>query len=92
MTTPFVPAGKTIKYGYVPHQRVVFEQYGGTYLPAIEKHLHVVVNLGAGAQPLDCPFGYWRDDLFVICDGRHRYMALLIAGFHTILVRWQEDE
>jgi hypothetical protein len=86
-----VPAGHVLRYGYAEHGSIAFEQYGGIYWPAVEQWLGHYVDGGGGAQPAHAPMGYWRsDERFVILDGRHRYVAAVIAGFQHILVCWLE--
>jgi hypothetical protein len=87
-----VPPGKVLRYGYVEHGRIGFNQYGGIYLPAVQRHLDALVNIGGGAQPSECPYGRWDGERFVILDGRHRYTAAVIAGFRHLLVRWLEED
>lgn len=36
--------------------------------------------------------GHWEDDRFVVCDGRHEYVASLMLGRARIYVAWLEKE
>lgn len=88
-----VPAGHVMRYAYVPHWMVEFDQYGGQQWDAVLEHARAIADLGNGDQPADCPVGRWNDDgRFVIQDGRHRFLALLGLGFKIVLVRWIERE
>lgn len=87
-----VPAGMILKTGYVNFANVTFEQFGGNYLPAVEKYVQRYADSGGGAQDSDCPFGYWRGETFVIQNGRHRLIALLICGYADFLVSWIAPE
>jgi hypothetical protein len=35
-------------------------------------------------------YGHWENDRFVICDGRHEYLARLALGQEKIFVAWLE--
>lgn len=84
-----VPQGMIVRYGYVSFGRLDFEQHGGLYLPAVQEKVNQIVNMGNGDQPMEAPFGYWREDgTFAVQDGRHRVIGSVIAGFGTQLVRW----
>jgi hypothetical protein len=85
-----VPAGHVLVYGYVDDANIAFEHYGGTYLPAVQKYIDIIANLGNGAQLADAPFGRWVGERFVIQDGRHRRIAYLVLGYREVLVRWLE--
>jgi hypothetical protein len=89
-----VPAGHVLRYDYIDLRKthVCFEEYGGQYLPAIEKYVQVLSDLGQGAQLADAPFGEWEwgRSRFTVKDGRHRMIALQIAGFAIVLVCWLE--
>jgi len=85
----FVPKGHVLQYGYAKHGKIRFQQYGGQQWEAVRKHAAFLSDYGDnGSQPADCPFGYWDGDIFVIQDGRHRYLALVGCGFRDLLVRW----
>lgn len=38
------------------------------------------------------PYGHWDGDRFVICDGRHEFLALLALGRTRVFVAWLESE
>ena len=87
-----VPPGHVLRYGYARHGFIAFEQYGGQQWGAVLRHAQAIADLGGGAQPADCPFGYWKGTTFIIQDGRHRYLALVGLGFRDLLVRWLEPD
>lgn len=35
--------------------------------------------------------GHWDGERFVVCDGRHEYLALLALGRDKLLVAWLAD-
>jgi hypothetical protein len=58
---------------------------------AIERAGRLFVNAG------DCQMwppivGHWDGERFVICDGRHEYLALQALGRATIFVAWLESK
>lgn len=56
------------------------------------KQAYELVKQNAPSQMFPCPIGYFREDgRFVIVDGRHTYIALLMNGFTDILVAWEGD-
>jgi hypothetical protein len=87
---PHVPAGHTVRTGYVPiHDLVCFAPYGHQLLPAeVERAYRRQLELGA-EQAWPPPSGYWRGDhRFVLTDGRNRYIACLMLGREHLLVAW----
>ena len=57
---------------------------------AVEKKWRMLLQQGEGAR-WPCPNGYWREDgRFVVCDGRHEYLASLMHGREQLLVAWLE--
>lgn len=36
------------------------------------------------------PVGHWSGDRFVVCDGRHEYLASLMLGRERLFVAWLE--
>lgn len=85
-----VPQGHVLRTGYAEHGQIRFAQYGGQQWDAVLEHAKRIADMGHGAQPADCPFGFWEGTTFVIQDGRHRYLALVGLGFRNLLVRWLE--
>ena len=54
---------------------------------AVEKKWRRLLQQGDGA-PWPPPVGHWDGDRFVICDGRHEYLATLMHGRTRIFVAW----
>ena len=85
-----VPAGHTVRTGYVPiHEVVVFTSFGHQLLPAeVERTYRRQLELG-DQQAWPPPTGYWREDRrFVLTDGRNRFVAALMLGIEHLLVAW----
>lgn len=58
---------------------------------AVEKKYRKILQQGdAAAWP---PIvGHWDGDRFVVCDGRHEYLASLMLGREKLFVAWLETE
>ena len=41
-------------------------------------------------QPWPCPTGWWDGESFVLCDGRHEWLATVALGYEHLLVAWLE--
>ena len=86
-----VPPGKVVREGYVPvwdiellcRDRMAVGDVGA----AFDRLLQVAPN-----QEHPPPFGYWKDGSFIIVDGRHAFVALLMLGYTHILVAWMEED
>lgn len=86
-----VPSGHVIVTGYVEIHKVRMAcrdrmSFGDVKL-AFEKRLQL-----GSKQPWPCPRGYWEDDIFVIVDGRHEYIATLMIGHSHLLVAWVAEK
>jgi hypothetical protein len=87
---PNVPAGHTVRTGYIPiHDVVCLAPFGHQLLPAeVERAYRRQLELGT-EQAWPPPSGYWRaDHRFVLTDGRNRYIACLMLGIEHLLVAW----
>src|SRR5947209_4040819 len=84
-----IPPGKIVKTDNVPVWKVRLackdRMSVGDVKGAYEKLLQNQPN-----QLWPCPRGHWEDDIFVIVDGRHQFIATLMFGYETILVAWVE--
>lgn len=56
---------------------------------AVEKKYRRLLNLGDGA-PWPPVVGHWENGRFVVCDGRHDYLAALMIGREKLFVCWLE--
>jgi hypothetical protein len=56
---------------------------------AVEKKYRRLLNLGQCA-PWPPIVGHWEDGRFVVCDGRHDYLAALMIGRDKLFVCWLE--
>lgn len=87
-----VPRGCVERQGYVPMGRITLGDPGRIDPAAVtEKYRELIHLTYTGAQPSPPPVGRWLDDgTFEIIDGRHHWLALVMLGYRTFLVRWQE--
>lgn len=87
-----VPPGHIIRYGYVRFRDVDLQDFGGMYPEALLRWLARYRDIGDSRhQFVDCPFGRWDGDRFVIENGRHRFFAAIFQGYESVLVRWLES-
>lgn len=56
---------------------------------AVEKKYRRLLNLGDYA-PWPPVVGHWENGRFVLCDGRHDYLAALMIGRDKLFVCWLE--
>jgi hypothetical protein len=56
---------------------------------AVEKKYRRLLNLGECA-PWPPIVGHWEEGRFVVCDGRHDYLAALMIGRDKLFVCWLE--
>lgn len=54
---------------------------------AVEKKYRRLLNLGECA-PWPPIVGHWEEGRFVVCDGRHDYLAALMIGRDKLFVCW----
>lgn len=85
-----VPAGATVRTGYVPVEDVVLTCRDRMAVGDVEAAYRRMLQLGAdSAWPP--PVGTWREDeRFLLTDGRHEYLAALLLGRTHLLVAWLE--
>ncbi len=58
---------------------------------AVEKKFRMLLNIGNGNAHWPPPVGHWDEDRFVVCDGRHEYLASLMMGRSHLFVCWLES-
>ncbi len=84
-----VPPGYLVRTTYVPVFSVRLacreRMAVGDVANAFQKRLQ----LGCD-EPFPCPTGHWDGSEFVICDGRHQWVASVMLGKSHILVSWLE--
>ena len=56
---------------------------------AVEKKYRRLLSLGECA-PWPPIVGHWEEGRFVVCDGRHDYLAALMIGRDKLFVCWLE--
>jgi hypothetical protein len=56
---------------------------------AVEKKYRRLLNIGDCA-PWPPVVGHWENGRFVVCDGRHEYLATLMMGRDKLFVCWLE--
>ena len=57
---------------------------------AVEKKFRRRLNLGDCA-PWPPIVGHWEGGRFVVCDGRHDYLAAMMLGHERLFVCWLDD-
>lgn len=57
---------------------------------AVEKKYRRLFQQGDGA-PWPPIVGHWEGPRFVVCDGRHEYLAALMLGRNLLFVAWLVD-
>ena len=57
---------------------------------SVERSFQKLVCLGENAAwpPI---VGHWETGRFVVCDGRHEYVAALMSGRERLFVAWLEE-
>lgn len=82
-----VPPGKLVNTAYVDVFKIRLacreRMAVGDVDKAFQKRLQAAPN-----QVWPPPLGYWKDDYFVIEDGRHEWIASVMLGHTHILVGW----
>lgn len=85
-----VPPGAIVKTGYVDVFKVRLacreRMAVGDVDRAFQRRLQAAPN-----QPYPSPVGHWEDDVFIIHDGRHDWVAAVMIGQSHILVAWLEE-
>jgi hypothetical protein len=56
----------------------------------VEGSFRKLLCLGDNA-PFPSIVGHWEADRFVVCDGRHEFIASLMMGRERLFVAWLED-
>lgn len=84
-----VPPGHVIKSGYVNVFKVRLACRERMAVGDVDKAFQKLLQSQPN-QPHPAPLGYWDNDVFVIEDGRHQYVAALMLGYEFLFVEWLE--
>lgn len=84
-----VPAGKTIRTGYVWVWDCILDNRERMAVGDIDRAYQRLLQQGNSSQ-WPFPYGYWEEGKFHIQDGRHEYIASLMLSKEHILVAWLE--
>lgn len=84
-----VPAGCRVVTDYVSVWNIRLECRDRMAVGDVAASYNRLLQL-APRQEHPAPFGYWQDGRFILVDGRHAYVALLMLGVEQILVAWVE--
>ena len=85
-----VPAGATVRTGYVPVEDVALACRERMAIGDVERAMQRRMSCAPG-QPWPCPVGEWKGGRFWISDGRHEYVAAVMLGCSHLLVAWIEE-
>jgi hypothetical protein len=86
----FVQPEQSIKTEWIDIDRCLLGNRTRMDFAAIERSGRRYLQSGDG-QIWPPPNGHWQGERFVICDGRHEYLALMALGKTKILVAWIEE-
>lgn len=84
-----VPAGHVVMTAHVDVFRCRLANRSRISVGDIDRAYQRRLQIG-DASPFPCPNGEWEGETFVICDGRHEWLATIALGHPTILVAWVE--
>lgn len=86
-----VRPGQVPKAGWVDVWQCRFDCMDPLSVEDVRAKARRLLQLPDDAQPWPPPRGYWDgEDVFVIRDGRHQYLATVARGYRQILVAWLE--
>lgn len=83
-----VEPGQVVESAWIDIAQCVLANRARMSLEAVEAKYRRLLCQGEAAvwPPIT---GYWQaDGRFLVCDGRHEYVAALIAGRAAVLVAW----
>lgn len=84
-----VPPGQTVRTGYVHVDCIILACKDKMCIASVkEKYELILQNAANSIYPT--PIGEWRNDRFVLIDGRHTFIAYVINGYQWVLVSWLE--
>ena len=82
---------QTVKTSWVSVDDCVLGNRERMDFAAIERAGRKLLQMGDCA-PWPPIVGHWQKDRFVVCDGRHEFMASLALGREKVFVAWLEGE
>lgn len=85
-----VPAGATVRTGYVPVHRVRLACRERMAVGDVAEAYRRQLQFGS-SQAFPPPNGWWEADTFVIRDGRHAYVSALMLGMTHLFVAWIDN-
>lgn len=84
-----VPPGALLRSAYVPIHTIRFANKSRMSVGDVARAYRRALRLGPRQQH-PTPNGAWDGGWFVVADGRHTVVALLMLGFEYVLVTWVE--
>lgn len=88
--TMAVPPGHFVRTGYVAVENVKLACRDRMTPGDVKVAYERLLQLG-DHQPWPAPCGHWKDDRFIVVDGRHQFIASLMLGKTHIFVAWLDD-
>lgn len=87
----FVQPSQVVKTEWVDIDSCVMACRERMDFAAIERAGRRILQAGE-CQMWPPPYGHWSGTRFVICDGRHEYLASLALGRTKLFVAWLEPK
>lgn len=84
-----VPPGAIVRTGYVDVFNVRLACRERMAVGDVDRAFQRRLQAGS-SQRWPCPNGEWHDDVFVLLDGRHEWVASVMLGQTHLLVAWIE--
>jgi hypothetical protein len=88
-----VPPGQVVKTTYVPVERVKMACRDRMPVGDVGAAYNALIQ-AEGCAVYPTPIGYFEDDsdTFVLIDGRHAFIAMLMLGYSHILVSYLQPQ
>jgi hypothetical protein len=83
-----VPRGATVASAWIQHHIIRFAHHGAIAIGDVERAFQRVLHRGPENGGWPPPVGYWDGGTFVLCDGRHEFIASLMHGQCELFVAW----
>ena len=81
---------QTVKTSWIDINSCILGNRAPMSPEAVEKSFRKLLNIGDCA-PWPPVVGHWDGERFIVCDGRHEYLASLMSGRTRLFVCWLED-